>query len=126
MNTPDFGTTLESIKHIGDMVDGKMVCRKDCPSITHRNTPDTEWEEIKDEIYTLLHEFHGECVKEPFDGEPLQRRARKNRYTDTIFNIFTVLLTSRDTYWKERVRKLEKSAELEKDWAVHDATSKLQ
>jgi hypothetical protein len=24
------------------MVDGKMVCREDCPSVTHRNTPDTE------------------------------------------------------------------------------------
>ncbi len=31
----DFGTTLESIKHIGDWIDGKLVCRPDCPSVTH-------------------------------------------------------------------------------------------
>ncbi len=31
---------IESIKHIGDIVDGKMVCREDCPSVTHKNTPE--------------------------------------------------------------------------------------
>jgi hypothetical protein len=50
MTTPDFGTKLESIKHIGDMIDGEMVCREDCPSVTHRGTQDTEWETAKKEI----------------------------------------------------------------------------
>lgn len=34
---------IEAIKHVGHMVDGQLVCNDDCPSITHKNTPDTEW-----------------------------------------------------------------------------------
>jgi hypothetical protein len=85
MTTPDFGTKLESIKHIGDMVDGKMVCRKDCPSITHRNTPDTEWEKSF--------------------GAQLEMRGIYGYPKDSIIEDVRIQLSSRDTYWEERVSK---------------------
>ena len=40
---------IEAIKHIGDWVDGKLVCRPDCPSITHVKTPEDEREYDEDE-----------------------------------------------------------------------------
>lgn len=45
-------------------------------------------EQIKDEIYELLHEFNREMN---YTGEktPLSRRAIKNRYTDEIYKLFT-------------------------------------
>lgn len=49
------------------------------------NLPPSPSEEAKDEIYNLLHDFHLECLREPFSGQPLQRRARKNWYTDLIY-----------------------------------------
>lgn len=44
--------------------------------------------EIKDEIYTIFHNFHRECLKEPYEGQPILRRARKNNYTDKIYSLF--------------------------------------
>ena len=39
---------IEAIKHVGDWVDGKLVCRPDCPSITHKTnmTHNTDIEEV--------------------------------------------------------------------------------
>ena len=36
--TPEIG----AIKHIGDLVDGRLVCRPDCPSITHKRNQDIQ------------------------------------------------------------------------------------
>jgi hypothetical protein len=30
---------IEAIKHIGNIVNGELVCRSDCPSITHMKKP---------------------------------------------------------------------------------------
>lgn len=91
-NTPDFGTKLESIKHIGDMVDGKMVCREDCPSVTHRNTPDTEWDENTQHAYDSI----------LFNHNPIEADKQFGQMLESVLNN---LLTSRDTHWKEMVRK---------------------
>lgn len=51
-------------------------------------TPANEWRgETKDKIYELLHNFHRECLKEPYEGQPLLRRARKNEYVDKIYSL---------------------------------------
>ena len=73
------------------------------------NTPDTEWEKnTQERLVELLHNFNLECVKEPYDGEPLHRRARKNHYVTLIQDEIHSLLSSRDTYWKERVEEIMK------------------
>ena len=39
-----------------------------------------------DEIYSLLHEFHREMLLVS-KGEPLERRAIKNRYVNSIYSL---------------------------------------
>lgn len=41
-----------------------------------------------DKIITLLHQFNAECVKDPMEGYPLSRRARKVRYAEEIATLF--------------------------------------
>jgi len=60
------------------------------------NTPDTEWSSVKEQVYNLVKEVH---IQKPFEdvtGEP-------HYVTDQIMK----LISSRDTYWKERVKDLE-------------------
>lgn len=51
---PNFGDTLESIKHIGHIENGRLVCNSDCPSKTHTRseTPKIEWEKQLKEVLT--------------------------------------------------------------------------
>jgi hypothetical protein len=44
---------------------------------------DLEWE-----VMDLLHQFHKECLTEPFKGEPLERQNRKRIYAKKIMGIF--------------------------------------
>ena len=55
------------------------------------NTPDTEWEKEINAHSAFPYKF-------PQDIDLVIR-------TETVKQIVTTLLTSRDTYWKERVRK---------------------
>ena len=59
------------------------------------NTPDTEWEKVFDEVFrdTL-------GLDEPFNNLYLSLHLKP-----ALKSFITNLLTSRDTYWKERVRK---------------------
>lgn len=57
------------------------------------NTPDTEWEKEFDEKFHYIKDF---VVKDNDFGE--------RDWTD-IKNHISTLLTSRDSYWKERVSK---------------------
>jgi hypothetical protein len=49
---------IEAIKHIGDWVDGKLVCKPDCPSITHKKDIMTTQQEIE----RIVEEFMNPCV----------------------------------------------------------------
>ena len=41
---------IEDLKHIGDWVDGKLVCRPDCPSSAHKkDVPDFDLPDVSGE-----------------------------------------------------------------------------
>jgi len=86
MNTPDTECGCTRTKY----------CTKHFNESVHRShpTPDTEGSSVKEQVYNLVKEVH---IQKPFEdvtGEP-------HYVTDQIMKI----ITSRDTYWKERVRK---------------------
>lgn len=56
----------------------------------HGHTTDTGWDKTEQQLMDLLHEFNRENLEEPFDGEPLMRRARKWNYARQIIEIFQV------------------------------------
>lgn len=85
-----FGEILESIKHIGSIVDGTLVCTPDCPHPSHTDSTRGEGilsvEDAVEVILTFAYEF----VKEvPHDLDLLRRRV-------------TPLFTSRDAYWEKQ------------------------
>lgn len=86
---------LESIKHLGDMVDGKMVCREDCPSVTHRNTPDTEAEAEDDGLSDFVSRIRNAVNYKGSDDH------------EDVRSILKDYATSRDTYWKERIEGMK-------------------
>lgn len=68
------------------------------------NTPDTEWrEELEGRLFAYLGAMNmlGVMEGKTTDGTIVQR----DKAVDDILQIVQSLLTSRDTYWKERVRK---------------------
>lgn len=119
MKTPDFGTKLEAIKHIGEIVDGKLVCREDCPSVTH-NTPDTEkrkCEACGRHLYPDARRLCGHCLE---NGVPPKKGTPDTEWREEIkdgtalgvpgservtvsIDWLNTLRTSRDTYWKEKL-----------------------
>lgn len=120
MNIPE----IESIKHIGDMVDGKMVCREDCPSVTHRNTPDTEWREdfrnkildIETAIRLTYNEKDSDAMVAKMTDyiatllssrDTYWQQHEKDMYEE-VEKAHRELLEARDTYWKERVKRAVK------------------
>jgi len=81
--------------------------------IEEENTPDTEWVRVREQVYNLVKEVH---IQKPFEdvtGEP-------HYVTDQIMNI----ISSRDTYWKERVRKEIRG--LESDLQGHQAYTAVE
>lgn len=99
MREKDFGSKLESIKHIGDWIDGKLVCRPDCPSVTHhppQTTPDTEWREVQDKGgYTLRIGENHTYIENRLISEEMRG----------IKELIEHSLAARDTYWKEKLQK---------------------
>ena len=68
------------------------------------NTPDTEWREaLEGRLFAYLGAMNmlGVMEGKTTDGTIVQR----DKAVDDILQIVQTLLTSRDTYWKERVRK---------------------
>ena len=114
---------IEAIKHIGEIIDGKLVCRDDCPSVTHRNTPDTK--------KTLLDPTQPTHTGNLYGGKVIYKDTPDTKFETAIQDEWQAFLklgglhyteeaqvmlqkietywqterTSRDTYWKERVRK---------------------
>ena len=56
------------------------------------NTPDTEWDENTQHAYDSI----------LFNHNPIEADKQFGKMLEVVLN---KLLTSRDTYWKERVRK---------------------
>lgn len=46
------------------------------------------WEKTEQQLMDILHEFNRENLEEPFDGQPLMRRARKWNYARQITDLF--------------------------------------
>ena len=64
------------------------------------NTPDTEWEkELRKEIQMFFYNAEHPEVYSSYEVAMFERKV------EGIVRIFQNTLTSRDTYWKERVRK---------------------
>ena len=110
MNTPDTERTLldpTQPTHTGNLYGGKVI---------YKHTPDTEWEKEFDKNYNQVTLWNGlgygnihtklksfiirTCVAEWNKGFEKGR----SEYLDKAKDIDKAI-TSRDTYWKERVRK---------------------
>ena len=88
---------IEAIKHVGDWVDGKLVCRPDCPSITHKTnmTHNTDIEEVVEDTRTKLNKAY------------LRLAYGKSDITKTKQEVNNILTTYRTTILKEVGEGLE-------------------
>lgn len=61
-----FGKMLEDIRHVGRIIDGKMVCDENCPAITHRSStsPETPDEKKLRELKEAYEKEVAEAKKE--------------------------------------------------------------
>ncbi len=82
------------------------------------NTPDTEWESIE----KIAEEVFKKIQKNDIDVE---NGLEHSFARETLKHVIKEALSSRDTYWKERVRKevegMKKNSNKEAEWYGDDA-----
>ena len=63
----NFGEMLERTKHIGEMKDGKLICKKDCPNANHNKKEDL-W---------VVHGKETHSIKDRYDCETCKKADRE-------------------------------------------------
>ena len=103
MNTPDteMPLPLTECKWCGRK--SEIVDMENCPFCEKKPTPDTEWSEALQ--VEVIEDYIHLAEMRHFAKDPVAHMEEMREHWQKLQDFITQLLTSRDTYWKERVRK---------------------